>query len=253
MKNTNLLVILTIIISLFNNSLSYAQQDSTAKENPISISVDLNSRYVWRGTDFGASPSIQPGITYEKSGFTIGAWGAYATNLTGAQEADLYVGYTFYKELFSVTITDYYFPDEVNTYHYFDYKKQSTGHILEASLSFNGTEKLPLTVLIATNIYGADAKKINRDGTMGENQFSTYAELGYSFKNFNIFLGTNLTQVDKKRGESGFYGDYLGVVNLGITSTKEIKISKSYNLPLTVSLITNPQAEKIFLVAGFSF
>lgn len=253
MRKTNLLITLTVIISLLSSTISYAQQDSTAKENPISVTVDLMSRYVWRGTDFGASPSIQPGISYEKAGFTIGAWGAYATNLTGAQEADMYLGYTFYKDLFSITITDYFFPDELNTYHYFDYKKQSTGHILEASLSFNGTDDFPLTVLIATNIYGADAKKINDDGSIGDNQFSTYTEIGYSFKNFNVFMGTNLTQVDRKKGESGFYGDYLGVVNLGITSTKEIKITKDYSLPLSVSLITNPQAERIFLVAGFSF
>jgi hypothetical protein len=66
-------------------------------------------------------------------------------------------------------------------------------------------------------------------------------------------MGFNLTNVDRDKGESGFYGDYMGVVNLGLTTTKEIEITNKFKLPLTVSLITNPQAEKIYLVAGFSF
>ena len=235
------------------SSRIYAQKDSTEVEKSLNISCDLMSRYVWRGTDFGASPSIQPGIEYSKSGFMIGAWGAYAVNFQGYQEFDLYFGYTFYKEMFTVLITDYYFQNDLVKQNYFDYKNATTAHVFEATLIFNGTKKIPLSVMIATNIYGADSKKINDDGTMGENQYSTYAELTYSFKNFDIFMGTNLTQVDKDKGESGYYGNYIGVVNLGVTSTKNIKITNHYDLPLTVSLITNPQAEKVYLVAGFSF
>ena len=66
------------ILSLSNNSILFAQEDNVEIKNPISISCDLMSRYVWRGTDFGGSPSIQPGIEYSKAGFSIGAWGAYA-------------------------------------------------------------------------------------------------------------------------------------------------------------------------------
>jgi hypothetical protein len=42
------------------------------------------------------------------------------------------------------------------------------------------------------------------------------------------------------------------VVNLGITVSKEIKISDSFSLPLTTSFIINPQAENVFLVLGIS-
>lgn len=252
MKKYSFITLMVTILSLSNNSILFAQEDNVEIKNPISISCDLMSRYVWRGTDFGGSPSIQPGIEYSKAGFSIGAWGAYATNFSGMQEADLYVSYT-YKEMFSLTFTDYFFPNELTDYEYFDYDKSTTGHILEATLSYNGTEKFPLSILVATNVWGADAKKINTDGTEGNIQYSTYAELAYSFNHFDLFMGTNLTSVDRDKGESGFYGDYMGVVNLGITSTKEITITDKYNLPLTVSLITNPQAQKIYFVAGISF
>ncbi len=107
--------------------------------------------------------------------------------------------------------------------------------------------------MLATNFYGADAHKMKADGSQGGIQYSTYAEVSYAFKYADVFMGTNLTNVDRSRGESGFYGDYLGVVNIGITTTKDIKITNDFSLPLKVSLITNPQAQRIFLVAGFSF
>lgn len=248
MKKYSFIVLLAIVFSNL-----YAQEETGKEDNPISISCELMSRYVWRGSDFGASPGIQPGIEYGKSGFTAGACGAYAVKFQGYQESDLYLGYTFYKEMFTVLITDYYFQNDLVNQNYFDYKKETTGHVFEVSLTFNRTEKFPLSVMIATNVYGADAKKINDDGTTGKNQFSTYAELTYSFKYFDAFIGANLTQVDVDKGETGYYGNYSGVVNMGITATKKIKITKDYKLPLTLSIITNPQAEKIYFVAGFSF
>lgn len=253
MKKFNLIILFAVIFSLSVNNITYAQSENEEEENPFSISCDLMSRYVWRGIDFGASPSIQPGIEYSKGGFTVGTWGAFTTNLPGVQEADLYLSYTF-KETFSLTFTDYFFPDETNPdYKYFDYDDATTGHVFEASASFNGTEKFPLTVLVAVNVWGADARKMNTDGTTGSIQYSTYAELAYSFKYLDIFMGFNLTDPDESIGETGFYGDSFGVTNFGISTIKEIKITDSFKLPLSVSLITNPQSEKIYLVAGFSF
>jgi len=251
MRNAYILFINLSI--LLTSSAVFAQTDSANTESPISISADLMSRYIWRGSDFGAAPSIQPGIEYSKGGFAIGAWGAYAINYQGYQESDLYIGYTFYKDIFTVMLTDYYFQSDLTKVNYFDYKKETTGHVFEATLKFNGTDKLPLSLMVATNVYGADAKKINEDGTQGDNQFSTYAELAYSFKYFDLFAGANLIAPDRDKGETGYYGNYAGFVNIGITATKQIKITKEYSLPLTLSVITNPQAEKIYFVAGFSF
>ena len=251
MRKISFIVFSTIIISLLSSNSIFAQQDTTAKENPFSIGCDIMSKYVWRGTDFGDAPSIQPGVSFTKAGFTIGAWGAIATSYKGYQETDLYASYAY--KFMSLTVTDYFFPSNTKTYNFFDYDDSSTGHILEVSLAFNGLENFPLTVMLATNVYGADNVRINPDGTTGDIQYSTYAEIAYAFKYVNVFMGTNLTNVDRENGETGFYGNYIGVVNLGVSATKNIKITKFYSLPLSVSLITNPQAEKIYLVAGISF
>jgi hypothetical protein len=228
----------------------FAQDTETKSVKGLDISLDLMSRYIWRGTDFGASPSIQPGVSYTYKGLTLGAWGAFATNLTGIQEGDLFLSYSI-KDMVSLTITDYFFPDENKPYNYFDYG-DSTAHVFEAGISFDGTDKIPFTFLLATNFYGADARRINDDGTVGKIQFSTYAELTYTYKNLSAFMGVNLTKPNTDKGESGFYGDKIGIVNLGLTATKEVKITDYFNLPISVSLITNPVAKRIYLVAGIS-
>jgi uncharacterized protein Gcw-chp len=242
-------IVLSIIMIVSN---TYAQVPDNMNNNPLEISCDLMSRYIWRGTDFGASPSIQPGIAYNFKNFRIGTWGSFTTNLPGVQEVDLFLSYTF-KDIISVSITDYYFPDEISGYNYFDYKDSTTRHIFEVAIAFNGTEKVPVSVFVGTNFYGADARRINPDGTTGGLQYSTYAEVTYSFKYIDAFIGFNLMTPDVENGEVGYYGNAFGVVNLGVTAVKQIPITEKFSLPLKVSLVTNPQAEKIYLVAGFCF
>lgn len=239
----------TLMAILLINPAS-AQQDTC--KGKLDISTDLVSRYIWRGMNpGGSSPSIQPSIEYTYENFAVGAWGAYSlSNAITSQELDLYLGYNI-AGMFNVTITDYFFPKEDTLNNYFNYSKDRTNHLFEASAKFLGTEKLPLSLMIATNLYGADAKKSN-----GKNQFSTYIEFGYSFKikdtGCNAFIGFTPNNPEESTGETGFYGKGAGVINLGLTAIKEIKITDSFLLPVSASLITNPQAENIFLVFGIS-
>lgn len=252
MKKSSLFFLIVLLISLSCSNIMAQEGEQTKAGSPFSISCDLMSRYVWRGTDYGGSPSIQPGIEYSIKGFTVGTWGAFTTNLPGVQEVDLYASYTI-KELVTITVTDYFFPDEIAGYNYFNYGDTTTGHVFEGALAFNGTEKIPVSFLIATNFYGADARRMKDNGSLGGLQYSTYAEIAYSFKYVDVFMGFNCTTPDTKKGEMGYYGDSFGVVNLGATFSKDIAITEKFSLPLTASLITNPQAEKIYLVVGLSF
>jgi hypothetical protein len=225
-------------VFLMSGTVAFSQEES---ESPFSVTTDIYSRYLWRGTDFGGSPAIQPGLSYSKGGFTAGAWASYTTNGNQTQECDLYLSYTFLKEMLTVTATDYFFPVDGAMNKYFNYNDTTTGHIFEMAVAFNGTEKLPLGILVATNLYGADPRKDN-----GDPYYSTYIEANYQFKHVKLFAGFNPI-------ESGFYGDYLGFCNIGATAKKEIKITDNFSVPVSVSLITNPQKENIFLVVGASF
>lgn len=268
-----------IILFLLATAGLSGQDVSTGDESPWSVGADFMSRYIWRGVNLGgSSPSIQPYAEFafgsDDHAFAIGAWGAYSVSAgVTSQEADLYLTYTF-KELFSLTLTDYFFPDETSSGNdYFNYNmdwslidagdKDQTGHVVEAALSFNGTENFPLSIMFAMNIWGADSRKyVEEGGSMVEADkivMSKYLEMGYSTDvkgtSLDLFAGIVLDNPDTENGEpAGFYGqESAGLINLGLTLSKEIMITEKYSLPVSGSIITNPEAGNIFMVFGISF
>ena len=249
MHKARKIYIFIISTLLFSASLS-AQVESTKGE--ISFNVDLMSRYVWRGTQFSTGPVIQPNVAYTNGNFTAGAWGSYSQDESNGSEIDLYLSYTFANDMFTATVTDYFFPTEGIALNnsYFDYKKASTGHIYEATLAYNATEKFPINIMTAVNFWGAD------QDASGDQQYSLYVELGYDFKvkdvDLSVFSGFTPIDPDESKGESGFYGDTAGFVNLGFTASKEIKLTNNFSLPVSASIITNPMNENLFLVVGVS-
>ncbi len=244
MKRSIGLLFLTLFISF----------QLSAQEKGVNFGVDIASRYVWRGADYGRSPSIQPALEFSFGKLQIGTWGAFTTSQfisdkskSFIQETDLYINYDINKML-SVTLTDYFFPDDLLVNNdFYNYHKDKTGHILEGTIQFNGTEKIPVSLMIASNFYGADARKANNDLF-----YSTYIELGYnkSWNNTDLdfFIGGTPNKADTNLKESGFYADKPGIVNIGLTASKEIKVTDSFNIPVSVSLITNPDTENVFLV-----
>lgn len=226
---------------LMMSVLEQIQAQDDESKSKLDFGTDVVSRYVWRGTDFGNSPSIQPFLSYSIAGFEIGSWGSFATNGANMQEVDLYASYTFAKEMFTVCVTDYFFPDAtVNMNNYFDYADSTTGHIYEANVSFNGLEKVPVYFSANYNFYGADKDD------------SWYFEVGYEGSckvvDFSVFVGATTGKgIYLTPGADGF-----SVVNVGLGAEKEIKITEKWSLPVFAQLITNPQAQNIFFVFGFS-
>jgi hypothetical protein len=240
-------LVLTVVVSIG----SLKAQDSNCKSS-VTLSADVMSRYVWRGSDYGASPSVQPTLYYNCDGwFELGVWGAYSFN-GGYSETDPYLKLTH--KYFSLILSDYFSYSDTQTFKpaYFDFGGKTTNHILEASLLFKGPEKFPLSILAGTYFYGNDRKweydTLTKTNIYIKNYYSTYIELTYSFKcchsNFDFFLG--LTP------QAGSYGNTFGVINTGINAYKKIKITPTFDLPLKASLIFNPQAERVFFVVGFT-
>lgn len=257
MKKISLIVILSLTIFA-----AKSQDSAVVKKSPFSMNADIMSRYIWRGLNLGGNTSsIQPAMKYsfgnEKHAFSVGAWGAYSMGGNQFQEADLSLTYTC-NELFTVGVTDYFFPaDDGSSVRYGNYKENESGHLYEGMVSFNGTEKIPFTLLFAMNFYGLDAHKLNADGTDGGLFYSKYVELGYKKvyddMTLNCFIGGTLDKPNRDRGEMGFYGNKSnGIVNIGLKLSKEIKISDKYALPIQTQLIVNPEQERIYMVFGFS-
>lgn len=253
-------IVLSSLIAII--AMSSQAQDSLTKESPFSFGAELVNRYIWRGVNLGDNtPSIQPTASLafgsEKHAFSIGTFGAYSIGGQQLQEADLFVSYTF-KEMFGVTITDYFFPfDNGMSPSYFNYKDLQTSHVFEGMISFLGTKKIPLSLMFAMNFYGADARRINSNGSDGGIMMSKYLEIGYTKKYSNmdmkLFVGGTLDNPNRDNGEIGFYGNKsYGIINIGCKLSKEIKITNDFSLPIQTQLIVNPESERIFIVFGFT-
>ena len=191
-----------------------------------SIGADVVSRYVWRGTDFGESMSVQPAFTLGFGGLEVGAWGSYSITASGADfnENDLWATYTVSASngaSFSFGFTDYYFPAPGA-----DGFFVTDGHILELSASFTGPESFPISLL---------AGRMSRN----DPDNSLYLEASVpvsSFEDVDLSLTAGMVA-----GKSDFYGTRgTAFVNLGVSAAKDLVITDSFALPISVSYILNP-------------
>ncbi|MFA9389152.1 MAG: hypothetical protein ACERKD_05070 [Prolixibacteraceae bacterium] len=185
----------------------------------VSTGVDLYSSYVWRGAKFGNGPAIQPYVDYSKGGFSVGAWGSVCASDDEGFEMDLYASYGFDFGL-SVAVTDYYFGGE-------DGFLGGTNHFFEPSLSF---ETGDLSIMGAYMI--------------GDGIADAYAEIGYSLGSVDLFAGAGNGQYTK---DGGFM-----LCNVGVGTSKEVKITEDFSLPVSGSVILNPSTGGFFIVVGIS-
>lgn len=192
----------------------------------VEASADIVSSYVWRGTKF-AGASIQPGVTYSNGGFSAGAWGSAGFDGTFL-EADLFANYTFGFGLM-LGITDYYFPGT----DYFDISKATGAHGFEVNLGYS-IKDFSLSANYMLNEAGG---ALTKGGDM-------YFEAGYAFKSFSVFAGAG----------SGWHtpDGKFGLVNVGISSSKEVKITEDFSLPVSASMILNPTTQQFYVVAAIS-
>ncbi len=262
MKNSIITKIASCVLALLIMSVKLSAQTTEAQSYSVKVTADVVSSYVWRGVNspgiaaggtlITMSPHFQPTYALTFGNLEVGAWGS--TDFGGGyKEVDLYASYS--AGSFGVTVTDYNWSF---AHKYFNYKNEETDHIIEGTIVFKGIEALPLSISVSTMLFGADKKfDDTKTGSFDPKtqNYSTYIELGYAFSKFNVFVG--VTPAD------GYYGDgykYNGgevegfsVVNLGFTSSKTLKITDGYSLPLKATLGFNPQAENAYLVFGITF
>ena len=187
-----------------------------------STGLDIYSSYVWRGTKFGTGPAFQPSLEFSAGGFAIGAWGSYSAGDIESPEADLYASYGFdlgESSSLTFTLTDYYFPGTS--------WMEGTSHYIE-----------PLVNL------GLGAFSLTGAYMMNDGAGDIYLEAAVAAGPVNLTLG----------GGDGAYtvdGDF-NICNIGISTSKEIKITDSFSLPVSGAAILNPSSEQFHIVVGIS-
>lgn len=224
MKKVSLLF--TGMVAVFILSAPLFAQDEEENSN-FSVGADIYTNYVWRGSKLGTGPSFQPSVKFVTGGLTLGVWGAF--DASGYTEADPYISYSFPFGL-SLGLTDYYSP----SLELFETSDTAGSHALELNAGFTAGG-LSLSANYIVNEAGGIA---SAGGDM-------YFQAGYAFKHFNIFVGAG-------DGWHTSDGDF-NLCNLGIGTTKEIKITDSFSIPVNGQVILNPEKEQLFVVVGFSF
>ncbi len=215
--------------------------------------ADLVSRYVWRGLDFGDAPAVQPWLDFSLGGLTVGLWASYASANTtptttdrSFAELDAYISYTHRLSnnmAITAVVTDYYFPNDGGRYFNYDNYDSEGGpgaHTIEIGLGVEGPESLPISIFGFANVHNDEGNNL-------------YFQLNYTTAvkgaGLDFFIGVAPGSEDTP----DYYGtDDLEVINLGVTVSKELKLTEHYHLPLFVSYTLNPQAEQAYLLFGLS-
>jgi hypothetical protein len=239
MKKKLLLFILFIAALQLNN---ISAQDITADKpagetQNFALGADFVNQYIWRGLPFSTSPNIQPYLSYtnDKGNFTVGSWASYSLADYYA-EVDWFANYSI--GAFTISLWDYFNMSQQQNNNYFDYLANSTSHAFEGTVAYGGPESFPIQLSWATFFYGNDVD-LN-----GDNYYSSYFEVSYPFKwkknEIKVFAGITPWE--------GLYADKFAMNNLGVTNSRTIKINENFSLPISGSIIFNPNQENIFFV-----
>lgn len=220
-------IVKTTGIAVFAIILMASLKPDTTQAQELSTSVDLYSTYVFRGVAY-SGPSIQPMVELSAGGFALGAWGSQGIDgnagSPGFQEMDLYTSYSFDFGL-SIGFTDYYYPGVPYG--------QEDSHAFELNLGYSIGDLSLSGNYIFNEAPGA--------GSLGEDM---YFELGYSAGPADLFAGAG-------DGWHSTDGDFA-IVNVGVGTSKEIKITDSFSLPLSGAVILNPNTEQFYILAGIT-
>ncbi len=189
------------------------------EESKWSLGLDLTSTYVWRGVAY-SGPSIQPYVEYSSGIFTMGAWGSQGFD--GFQEMDLYASLGFDFGL-SLGVTDYYYPGTKYG--------SKTAHSFELNAGYS----IGALSLAGNYIFAGE-------GSVGDD---LYFEAGVTLGKVDLFVGAG-------DGWHTSDGDF-NVCNIGVSSSKDIKITDSFSLPISGSCIWNPNTEQFYIVGTISF
>jgi len=183
----------------------------------------------------------QPVFGASYGNFTLGVFNSVSVK-NDYYETDLFASYAI-GSFVNVTVTDFYIDiSSMISQSYTNYSVDSAFHNVVGDVIIGNTDKFPL--LFTASVVGYGGLDLNDNG---KQNYTGYFELKYVHNNYEVFAGA-LT------GKSGFYlNNGAGVVNLGAKFNKEIKVSETFSIPVGISLITNPQMEKVYVVLALSF
>lgn len=247
MKNIQYTALMLIAMLLAPLALS-AQE--TKKDVPIGFGLQLKNMHLWRGLQVSEEAMLGADIylTDKNQMFKVGLWGG--AGITGDfKEFDYYA--SFEHKGLKIAVWDIYNFSRGANYNnteVFNYNAKETGHFVDVSIGYTFQGNFPLSINWATVVFGRDrAYFLNPldQNFNKKNLYSTYVSASYPVlrdKYIDLELGiAGAFALSPVKGTSqNFYGKSAGIVNINFVASKDIKITKSYTLPISVMGMWNP-------------
>ncbi len=212
-----------LTLSVFTLSIAFFSTQTVSAQD---LGADVVSSYVWRGTQFGSGPAVQPWMSYGVGDLELGVWGSFPTTAGDVgHELDLYASYDFGP--LALTVTNYTFPTAGGAY------LEGEGLFEDPYLEVSGSADLgPIGLTVG---YFTEVEAL-------------YVEAAFSLGPVDVALGYG------DDSDGAFYvNGGSGLCNVSLGGSKDIKITEDYALPVFGSFVYNPDAETAFLVFGMSF
>ena len=235
--------VFTAILGMFFPLFVSAETGSKplSKSN-FSLSAELNTKYVWRGLEYGNSPLVFGTLGYDYKGFNAYVLGGYATN---GDFREVVAGLSYSDSHFTFGVSDFFYPTipgEKDNFVQFDNHK--TGHLLETFVTVRPFDKVPVWMTLSSFVFGNDKR------ADGKQAYSSYVELGYT----HSFSGNNSISLSAGANlNKSFYTDYdkgFNVTNITAKYTTGISFGK-FTLPISGSFIYNPIIDKPYFSMSF--
>ena len=238
--------VLLILVAAFAVQINIAQE-KTLKDGPVDFSVNIQSNHLWRGLVITDKPVVMvfTSIKLNESGsFTTGFWGGMATSNdsdgTHYKEINYFVQYA--ANGFSIGLWDLFNTRGVTSPDVWDYKKETSGHLLDFRTSYHFGESFPLTLEADFLLFGSGDSQFDTNGDF-EQRTSSYVQVSYplvsdSKVNVTGYVGTGFSL----NGDTHLYGDgkeNFDIVNIGFTASKTLKLS-NLNIPVSATTMWNP-------------
>ena len=252
MKKTLLIAVSFLILLVTFIPNVKAQEE---EESPWNAGLDIYSSYIWRGAKFGSGPAFQPSVGFSAGDFSIGAWGSVSASTDEALEMDLFASYAFGPV--SLTVTDYYFGGDWTSYSATHYLEPSLGlelgnfSLMGAAMFLAKTDAVaavsgsPLMIDFTTGVVTPAVDPVEAVDAVGFGEsVDLYFQAGYSFGSVDLTLGAG-------NGQYTDNGDF-NVCNISVGTSKEVKITDSFSLPVSGAVILNPSTGGFFITVGFS-
>lgn len=224
-----LLLVQTNGMSQENDANEIAPMDQTNKL--LFLESEFTTAYLWRGLVLSQGTGFQTSAGIQFKNWSFGAWTFIPLTANDARELDFYIAYDY--QNFTFAINDYFYAGDSQLPAYFDYKNNTTAHVIELTTDYHGSEGFPFRAMAGINLFGDDS-------------YSTYWEVAWmhQHKNFQTEVFAGLTP------QTGYYHvDKKGFTNIGLSISATIPEAR-YLLPnISMALSYNPMLRKMNYVA----